>query len=138
MKETEVRILNRREDMPPVASLVSRFGAENGLPADIFHDLNVVVDEALNNIISYGYGTDAPSEIILRLQWRRDEVTVMIEDRGRPFDPLQVPAPDLSAPLRSREIGGLGIHFIRSLMDDVSYTHSNGVNRLLMTKKIAT
>jgi len=77
------------------------------------------------------------SEIKLRLEYRYGEVVMVIEDRGRRFDPTQIPAPDLSGPLTTRKVGGVGIHFMRSLMDDISYTRAAGLNRLRLAKKIA-
>lgn len=123
--------------MPLAASILTRFGAQYGLPAPVLHDMNVVLDDALNNIITYGYDAGTESKITIRLEHRQGEVMLLIEDRGRPFDPTQAPAPELGASLQSREVGGLGIHFIRSLMDDVGYSSTDGINRLRMTKKIA-
>lgn len=123
--------------MPRAVSMISRFVAENGLAPAMLHDLNVVIDEALNNIISYGYETDAEGEIAIRLEHRQDEIVVQIEDRGRTFDPLQAASPDLNASLRTRKVGGLGVYFMRSLMDNVSYKRIDGKNRLVLTKKIA-
>ena len=118
------------------AGMLTRFGAQCSLPAPVLHDMNVVLDDALNNIIAYGYDAGAESEITIRLEHRHGEVVMLIEDRGRPFDPTQAPAPELGASLQSREVGGLGIHFMRKLMDDVGYSRTDGINRLRMTKKI--
>lgn len=137
MKDIEIRMLNRQEDMPRAVSTISRFAAENGLAPAMLHDLNVVIDEALNNIISYGYDTAAEGEITIRLERRQDEIVVQIEDRGRTFDPLQAASPDLDATLQTRKVGGLGVHFMRSLMDNVSYKRVGGKNRLVFAKKIA-
>jgi anti-sigma regulatory factor (Ser/Thr protein kinase) len=137
VKELEVRILNRQEGMPQAVSMISRFVTENGLAPAMQHDLNVVIDEALNNIISYAYDPGSKDEITIRLRHLQDEIVVQIEDRGRPFDPLQAVAPDLDGSLRSRKVGGLGVHFMRSLMDSVSYKRIDGKNQLVLTKKIA-
>jgi anti-anti-sigma factor len=56
---------------------------------------------------------------------------------GQAFDPLQAPLPDLTADLAERQVGGLGIHFIRSLMDAVAYDRRDGRNRLRMVKRLA-
>ena len=138
MKEIEVHILNRWEDMPIVTSMLSRFAAENGLPPPVLHDLNVVLDEALNNIIAHGYADGAQDEITVRLECRDGEFAMLIEDQGQPFDPGQVPAPDLAAPLRVRKVGGLGVHFMRTLMDDLTYTRTGNTNRLCLIKKFTT
>lgn len=137
LKEIAVRILNRQEDMPQAASMISRFVAENGLTPVMLHDLSVVADEALNNIISYGCASDTEGEITIRLECRQDEIVMAIEDRGRMFDPLQSDSPDVDATLQARKVGGLGVHFMRSLMDNVSYHRADGKNLLVLTKKIA-
>jgi len=61
-----------------------------------------------------------------------------VEDDGKPFDPLQAPPPDLSLPLERRPIGGLGIHLIRNLMDEVSYARVGGRNVLKMVKHLSS
>ena len=131
----EVRIRNRKDDMPLAAGMLARFGAQYGLAAPVLHDLNVVLDDALHNIIAHGYDTGAESEITIKLEHRQGEVVLLIEDCARPFDPTAAPAPELGASLHAREVGGLGIHFIRSLMDGVDYFRDGGINRLRLTKK---
>lgn len=138
MSEVEVRIRNRREDMTLAADTINSFGVQNGLPASVLHDVSVVMDEVLSNIIAYGYDKDATGEIKVRLEYHQGAVVLVTEDRGRQFDPTQVPTPDLSESLENRKVGGVGIHFMRSLMDDISYTRIEGVNRLRLTKKISS
>jgi anti-sigma regulatory factor (Ser/Thr protein kinase) len=79
-----------------------------------------------------------PGEIVVRLRRRRREVVAEVEDDGRPFDPLQAPPPDLSAPLAERRVGGLGLHFVRNLMDQVSYARVGTRNILKMLKNLDT
>ncbi|MGH8701072.1 MAG: ATP-binding protein, partial [Burkholderiales bacterium] len=62
----------------------------------------------------------------------------VIEDDGVPFNPLAMPAPDVSTPLRERRVGGIGIHFVRSLMDGVAYDRAGERNRLVLTKRLKT
>jgi serine/threonine-protein kinase RsbW len=57
-----------------------------------------------------------------------------VEDDGKPFDPLAAPAPDLTS--AQRELGGVGLHFVRNLMDEVTYTRRDGINRLRLTKRL--
>jgi anti-sigma regulatory factor (Ser/Thr protein kinase) len=135
VKQIEVRILNRREDLALVNGAVERFAAENGITGGTLHDLNVALDEALSNIISYAFEKDIDSEIAIRMEQLPGEVVIVIEDRGSPFDPTQGALPDMTAPLHARKVGGLGVHFIRSLMDEVSYARNDGVNTLRLMKR---
>src|ERR1700756_26459 len=133
----EGRIANRRDEMPAIARMVEGFGAEHRVPLAIVNDLNVALDEALNNIIAYGYEPGERSDIMVRLTSAAGEIVVEIEDVGRPFDPLQAPAPDLSGSLRERNVGGLGIHFIKNLVDEVTNARIAGRHRLRLRKRLA-
>ena len=136
MSHRELRMESRLEAMRDVVTLVEQFGADNALPQAVLNDVNVALDEAVSNIIAYGYEAGSVGEILIRLDYARGEVQVEVEDGGRAFDPLQVPAPDLTAPLRERKIGGLGVHLMRNLMDGLAYHRSGGRNRLRMIKKV--
>jgi anti-sigma regulatory factor (Ser/Thr protein kinase) len=136
MDRMERRIANRWEEMPDIVAMVERFGAEHACPGHVINDVNVVLDEVLSNIISYGYEDGEQSDILVRLDYRPGEVLVEVEDAGKPFDPLKAPPPDLGVPLEARQVGGLGIHFMKSLMDDVAYARVDGKNRLRLRKKL--
>jgi anti-sigma regulatory factor (Ser/Thr protein kinase) len=64
-------------------------------------------------------------------------MVITLRDRGKPFDPASVPAPDMHLPLHERRIGGLGLHLIYQLMDDVRFEFRDGVNTLTMVKRNA-
>ena len=136
MDRTQTRIVNRLEEIRRVAAMVERFGQEHRVPAQVVNDVNVALDEVLSNIVSYAYDSGARSEILVRLAYRPSEMHVDVEDAGRPFDPLQAPPPDLGASLQARPVGGLGIHVIKSLMDEVVYARVDGKNRLHLRKKL--
>jgi serine/threonine-protein kinase RsbW len=135
MEHTETKIFNRREEMPAVVAMVEGFGIAHGMPTQAVNEINVALDEVLSNIISYGYGPEERGEIVIRLAHRPGEILVEVEDTGPPFDPMQAPPPELSATLQARRVGGLGIHFIKSLMDEVEYMHADGKNRLQLRKR---
>ena len=63
-------------------------------------------------------------------------LTMTIADDGVPFDPLGAEAPDVDAPLEEREIGGLGIHLVRNLVDDASYHRRIDRNVMTLVKDI--
>ncbi len=136
MAQAEIRIPNRRDKMSEVGAMIERFVTEQGGSRDMVHDLGVALDEVLNNIISYGYGPGENGDILVRVAALDGWIVVDIEDAGRPFDPLEAPSPDLSAPLRERKVGGLGIHFVKQLMDHVEYARVAGTNRLRLLKRL--
>jgi anti-sigma regulatory factor (Ser/Thr protein kinase) len=133
----ELRLANDLDGLAALVERVERFGAEQGLAANVVNALNVVLDEAVSNAINHGYDAGVRGKIAVRLRRGADRVEVEVEDDGRPFDPLQAPPPDLTLPLERRPIGGLGIHLIRNLMDEVSYARHDGRNVLKMAKRLA-
>jgi anti-sigma regulatory factor (Ser/Thr protein kinase) len=133
----ELRIANDLAALAGIAERIERFGAEQRLPPHVVNALNVALDEAVSNAINHGYDDGARGEIAVRLRHRPGSVLVEIEDDGRPFDPLQTPPPDLTSPLAERPIGGLGVHLIRNLMDEVTYARHDGRNILKMVKNLA-
>jgi anti-sigma regulatory factor (Ser/Thr protein kinase) len=136
MLHCEIRIESRWAELRRIVALTDQFGIESRLPKAIVNDIHVVLDEALSNIVAYGYQASARGTIVVRLARENGEVRIEVEDEGRAFDPLRAPSPDLSANLPRRQIGGLGIHFIKSLMDAVSYDRHDGRNVLCMIKRV--
>lgn len=131
-----MRIKNQLEEMPAVVLMVESFGARHGISDTVINEINLVIDEVLCNIISYGYPDGGPGEILVRLGHRAGEVLAQIHDNGISFDPLQAPPPDLAATAKDRKVGGLGIAFVKELMDEVAYSRVAGENRLLLRKKM--
>ena len=108
-------------EMSVVKGKLDAFATRSKLPVDITSKLKTIFDELISNIINYGYADDAEHEIEVNLELMGHRLVVTIADDGVPFNPLTVKPPDTSAPLSEREIGGLGIHLVRKLVDDISY-----------------
>jgi len=136
MNHVETTIRNRREEFTRVVEAVDRLAAEHHLEAEVVADMHVALDELLTNIVDYGYTDDAEHEIRIRLRVLDNALEAMIEDDGVPFNPLESAAPDTSAPLRERKVGGVGLHFIKNLMSEVRYDRIGDRNRLVLRKKL--
>jgi serine/threonine-protein kinase RsbW len=97
-------------------------------------DLNLVLEELFANAVNHG-GCDGMEDAVqVRLQLLGDGVHVEYSDRGRPFDPLSAPEPDLDASLEDRKVGGLGVHLVRQIMRDLEYRRADGRNRITMRR----
>ena len=72
----------------------------------------------------------------MRFSYARPRATLVLRDDAPPFDPLSLAAPDLAAGLDERSMGGLGIHLVRELVDEVSYRRVDGRNELTLSKHI--
>ena len=136
MSEVAITITNAASELARVSALAGQFAAANRLSSDVVADLHVALDEVLTNIIKYGYTDSRAHEISIRLSIEDGVLVAEIEDDGRPFDPLILPEPDLKAPLRERRVGGVGIHFVRKLMNDVSYRRMADRNRLVFKRRL--
>jgi anti-sigma regulatory factor (Ser/Thr protein kinase) len=119
-----------------VTSLIESFGEKHRLPETTVFHMKLAVDELLTNIISYGFLDGGRHKIIASIGIEGDRLEAEIIDDGIEFDPLARPAPDISLAADERDIGGLGIHLIRSVMDRVDYHRSGGRNHLKLVKKV--
>jgi serine/threonine-protein kinase RsbW len=130
----EISIVNQLSEITRVADMVDDFAARHQFPNEVTFALNVSLDEVLNNIISYAYEDAAQHEIVVRLAVCGSNVEVTVEDDGKPFDPRAAPAPDLTS--TPRELGGVGLHFLRNLTDDLTYARRGRINELRLTKRL--
>ena len=137
MTTVETTIANRRSDLARVTQIVEDLATTHHLARDVVADVSVALDEVLTNILAYGYDDDEIHEIRIRLSLDQEAIELEVVDDGRPFDPTALAPPDLSAPLRDRPVGGLGMHFVRNLMSEVTYARAGDRNRLLLRKRLA-
>lgn len=127
-------------DLGEVAKVNSAFGdfAEaHGLSAAIRRSMNVVLDELLTNTVSHGLAGRAGGELTVDADLQPDRLTVTLTDNGKAFNPLGSAAPDVTLSIDARPIGGLGILFVRQMLDDLKYHRRDDHNVLVLTKLIA-
>ncbi len=127
---------NTVAEMAEVIEFVEKFGAAHGIPQAAVNDLNVCLDELLNNTISYGYDDQAPHSIAVDLTLAADLLIADIEDDGKPFDPRKNTLKPSSGTIQSRAVGGLGLLFVKTLMDEVGYTRMGRNNVVRLVKKL--
>ncbi|HTW50675.1 MAG TPA: ATP-binding protein [Stellaceae bacterium] len=123
-------------EIPRLLDWVETCCGESGVGGDVPSKLILALDEAVANVINYAFtGTASPHRIAVVLEFDGDRVAAEIIDNGRPFDPSATPEPDCTAPLGTRDVGGLGIHLIRRVMDRVEYRRAGDENRLRLEKR---
>jgi anti-sigma regulatory factor (Ser/Thr protein kinase) len=136
MVTLQTTISSKTGDLKSVRDMVAALERERDLPPALVFDLYVVLDEVIRNVLKYAYTDDAAHEIHVKLSATETAVQIAIEDDGRAYDPFAIAAPDLSLPLAERPLGGLGLHFVRHLVDEVKYKREGDHNYLFLNKKI--
>ena len=106
---------------------------EQCVPSATVAQLMIVFDEVISNVFSHGADGRKPA-VHVKIDVREDSVSVEIADDGTAFDPLSQPDPATDLPVEDRPLGGLGLHIVRKLMDDIVYSRKDGWNRLRFFK----
>lgn len=122
-------------EIPRLIEWVETCCGECGVDGDVPFKLTLALEEAVANVINHAFvDVPAPHRIGIELAIEPGRVAADIVDNGRPFDPAAAPEPDRTSPLETRDVGGLGIHLIREMMDRVEYRRAGGENRLRLEK----
>ena len=130
---------NDKFELERLTAAFDEFADRHQVSEQARFQLQLCLEEMVLNVINYGFDDGAEHEIHVDFEFRIDSrtVTVNILDDGRRFNPLtEVPAPNVEAKLEDRTVGGLGVHFVRTFMDDADYQHEDGKNRLTLTKNV--
>ena len=124
------------EALPRIFQWTDSVADKAALPDWTRYALLLCLEEAVSNVIRYGYPPDhrdiAKDEVHLTLDWDADAATLTIEDKGIPFDPRELAAPSLPKTVEEAQIGGLGIHLMRRYAETMDYTRHNDANRLTL------
>jgi len=128
-----MEIEGKLENLARIADFIGNSMKEFGLDDKKVFNIQMAVDEACANIIEHAY-INKVGKIHISCFLKDEKVVVVIKDRGKSMDQASVKTPDLNASLEDRKIGGLGVYFIKTMMDEVKYEFRNGDNVLIMTK----
>ncbi|MDO4755437.1 MAG: ATP-binding protein [Parabacteroides sp.] len=134
--EKTLILTNNVSEIDKLALFVEELASELNLPHDLVFNLNLVLEEAVSNVILYAYPKDQTKEIYLLAKKIDDNLLFILTDTGKEFDPTQMPNADITLEAEERPIGGLGIYLIRQIMNTVEYNRINGKNVLTLTKQL--
>ena len=132
----ELRLVNELGEIDRCLTALEEICKRFELPPDVQNNFSVVLDDLLNNVISYAYDDEDEHIIDVVLSTDGERFIVSVTDEGVEFDPFARKEPEVNTSLEEREIGGLGIHLIRNLMDDYSYRRVGGKNVTTLMKRI--
>jgi len=138
MSEFEICVSSQLTELGGIAQFITERARAAGLDDQRVFDVQMAVDEASTNTINHAYGGRQDGQLRVCCFVDGDDFVVRIIDQGAPFDPETVPSPDLDAPIEERQVGGLGLYFMRQLMDEVRFfSDPDHGNVLLMRKRRA-
>lgn len=134
--QLELTLANRRSEVARLQDQLEVFARQHGLGERILHDVQLALEEHLTNILAHGYDDTREHQIRVHIRLNAPDLRVEVADDGRPFNPLEHPAPDLTKPIGERPVGGLGIHMMGKSLDGMTYRRAEGRNILEMIKRI--
>jgi len=129
-------VSGRFKSLARISEFVSQFAEEAGLDETATYTVLVAVDEACTNIIEHAYGGEGRGDIQCACDVKDDTLTIILRDRGDPFDPASVPEPDFNVPLQELKFRGVGLVLMQKIMDEIKFTTTpDGENILTMIKR---
>lgn len=133
---SSLRVDGGVERLAEVRAFVRDAAGGLGAGPTAIQDLVQAVDEAACNVILHGYhGRPGPLEVTVTR--RGDAIVVVLRDDAPAFDPTRVPSPDLAVPPLARGRGGMGIHLLRTMTDEVHHRiRPEGGNELTLIRDI--
>ena len=134
MLNRKLELTSHISELGRLAGFIELLDTEWTLPTGLGPRLNLVLEEAITNIINYGFVDAAVHIISLEFSRTTERLQVQISDDGKAFDPTAASEPDINLPVEDRPVGGLGILLVKSFMDKVAYRRENDMNILTLIK----
>jgi serine/threonine-protein kinase RsbW len=129
-------VRNTVDAILPANNAAEAWLAGQEISPEVSFFVGLAIEELVTNCIKYGYDDAAEHTIDIVLSVADHTLTMTVVDDGHPFNPLSAPPPDLSLAIEDRPIGGLGIHMLRELTDNMTYERRDGTNRVTLTKRM--
>ena len=134
--EKSIVLTNDISEVGKLNAFVEEIGNEFSLSSDIIFNLNLVLEEAVVNVINYAYPKEEHQSIYLSAKLLEGSIVFVLTDTGLEFDPTKAPDADITLSADDRPIGGLGIFLIRQIMNEVKYERIDGKNVLTLEKRL--
>lgn len=132
----ELSVEARPSSLSVVADFIEAVCATLGLDEDAAFAVRLATDEACQNAVEHSCRYAEDEEVTVVCETKASDLVIIVCDRGVPFDPTQVPPPRLDVSLKERNGGGLGVYFMRRMMDEVRFERSaDGINSVTMIKR---
>ena len=134
--EKSIILENEISEIGKLNDFLKETGSEFSLAPEVIFNLNLILEEAVANIINYAYPKEKNEKIYLSARLQDGSIVLVLTDTGKEFDPTMAPEADVTLSADERQIGGLGIFLIRQIMNEVKYERIEGKNILTLAKKL--
>ena len=134
-KSRHLILKNQVEELNKLPEFVDTVCEEAGIDMVLIASLNLALEEAATNVVLYAYGKNE-GEVDIEAVYTEKYLKFILTDTGVAFDPTQKEEVDTTLSVEERQIGGLGIHLVRQIMDSVNYERINGKNVLTLIKRL--
>ncbi|MBI9067047.1 MAG: ATP-binding protein [Salinivirgaceae bacterium] len=130
-------IKNQLSEIKKIVEVIDVLSADWNISAKMNNHLNLVVEEIVSNIIFYAYSDKNEHEIIIEFAKQKNSITIQITDNGKHFDLIKYHGNvNVNAKVEDRKIGGLGIHILKKLVDEIEYKRMGNLNVIKLVKCI--
>ena len=137
MNERRTSVPSEAMQLPILTRFLQEFWSATELPQAEALTFELALEEVFMNVVMHGASADGVPRVEVSVALGDGALTLTVEDDGPAFDPLSLAAPDVTASLDERRVGGLGVFLVRRMMDSVSYHRVGTRNQLRMTKQVA-
>lgn len=134
--DRKLTLPNDIETIPQLSEFIDSVAEEAELDMAFTMSLNLAIEEAVVNVMSYAYPKGTVGYVDIEMKVGNGLLCCILSDAGTPFDPTLTPEADTTLSAEERSIGGLGIHLMRQIMDNISYAYQDGRNVLTLTKQL--
>jgi serine/threonine-protein kinase RsbW len=126
----------RFDSLENISQFVVGAAKAAGLDARAVYAVELAVDEACSNIIEHSYGGEGRGELSCSVDAQHGEITIIIQDSGKPFQPEDIPKPVFNVPIEKLKPRGVGFFLMQKMMDEIRYESiPNQLNTLTMIKR---
>ena len=134
--QRSLTLVNDIKRVPRLNTFIDEVCEANGFDMATTMQINLAIEEAVVNVMNYAYPVGTKGDITIEARANKTEMFIIISDMGVPFDPTAKAEVDITLSAEDRSIGGLGIHLIRQIMDNINYERVDGHNILTLMKKL--
>lgn len=136
MNHIKITLVNQLSELDKIVDTVEKLSDRWGLSPKVSMELNLVLEELFTNVVFYAFDDGEKHDLWIEFD-KPDEriMTIRMIDEGKPFNLLESKTIGFDTPLEDRKIGGLGIHFVKEMMDRVEYERHDNKNVVILTKK---